>query len=248
MRSEDVKRLYDDSYAAAYESKFLTSAVTSGDSAHEIKLLGELLKPESHWLDVACGTGYFLRQFPNIRRTGLDLSPAMLQVARDGNPDVELIEHDFQVPIPAWTDRFDLVSCMWYSYCLVDTVAALSLVVDNLASWTAPGGTCFVPLADPALITGVNLPYRRPDPNWLEGEVTVTGILWGYSEEGGRKRHTHLVAPHVDFMVEMFESRFEKVNLLRYPPAFPGWTGRPVIIATQKKALHTPGYADRALA
>jgi SAM-dependent methyltransferase len=247
MRPEDVKQLYDGGYAAAYERKFLTSAVTSGDSAHEIKLLGELLKPESRWLDAACGTGYFLRQFPNLRRTGLDLSPAMLQVARDGNPDVELIEHDFQVPIPAWADRFDLVSCMWYAYSLVDTVAALSLVVDNLTSWTAPGGTCFVPLSDPVLITGVDLPYRRPDPN-AEGEVTVTGILWSYSEEGGRKRHAHLVAPHVDFMVEMFQSRFEKVDLVRYPPTFPGWTGRPAIIATQKKPLHTPGYADRALA
>jgi SAM-dependent methyltransferase len=247
MRPEDVKQLYDDSYAAAYERKFLTSAFTSGDSAHEIKLLGELLKPESRWLDVACGTGYFLRQFPNIQRTGLDLSPAMLRTARDGNPDVELIEHDFQVPIPAWTDRFDLVSCMWYAYSLVDTVAALSLVIDNLATWTAPGGTCFVPLADPVLITGVNLPYHRPDPN-NEGEVTVTGILWSYSEEGGRKRHAHLVAPHVDFMVEMFQSRFEKVDLVRYPPTFPGWTGRPAIVATQKKALHTSGYADRALA
>jgi hypothetical protein len=47
-------------------------------------------------------------------------------------------------------------------------------------------------------------------------------------------------------MVEMFESRFEKVNLVRYPPAFPGWTERPAIIAAQKKVLHTPGYADRA--
>jgi len=176
----------------------------------------------------------------------LDLSPAMLRVARDGNPDVELIEHDFQVPIPAWADRFDLVSCMWYAYGLVDTIAALSRLVENLATWTAPGGKCFVPLADPVLITGVNLPYRRPDPT-VEGEVTVTGILWGYSEEGGRNRHAHLLAPHVDFMVEMFESRFEKVSLVRYPPAYPGWTGRPAIIASQKKSPLTPGHADRSL-
>ncbi|MHC5820258.1 MAG: methyltransferase domain-containing protein [Nostoc sp.] len=38
------------------------------------------------WLEVACGTGYFLSCFPEIERAGLDISPAMLKVAKQANP------------------------------------------------------------------------------------------------------------------------------------------------------------------
>jgi hypothetical protein len=48
---------------------------------------------------------------------------------------------------------------------------------------------------------------------------------WSYSEDGGRKRHAHFLAPHVDFMVEMFKSRLGKVDVVRYPPPVPGMAG-----------------------
>ena len=40
-----------------------------------------------------------------------------------------------------------LVSCMWYAYGMVDSVSELLRVIENLAAWTAPQGTCFVPLS-----------------------------------------------------------------------------------------------------
>src|SRR5947209_643221 len=112
MRPEDVRRLYDENYAASYEAKFLTSPITAEDAAFEAHLLGDLLKPgRIEWLDVACGTGYFLRQFPNVRRTGIDLSPGMLERARPDNPGADLFQQDYRIPRPEWTDRFGLVSC-----------------------------------------------------------------------------------------------------------------------------------------
>ncbi len=233
MRREEILAIYDDAYAAAYEDSFLLSKLSKSDSDHEIELLRAFLKPGVTWLDVACGTGYFLRHFPQIERAGIDLSPAMLRSAQQGNPGISLIEHDFRNPIPAWKDRWGLVSCMWYAYGLVDTVRDLLRLIENLASWTAPDGTCFVPLADPRLITGAALPYDAPTQN--EGKVLITGILWSYVEDDGRKVHSHMIAPNLEFMVQQFKHYFESVVIARYPPAFEGWQGRPALIATRKR-------------
>jgi SAM-dependent methyltransferase len=234
MKRGEIDRLYDDEYAASYEDKFLLSALSIADSQHELGLLRGFLKPGITWLDVACGTGYFLRHFPEIERAGIDLSPAMLRRAQAVNPGVEFKLHDFREPIPAWTDRWGLVSCMWYAYGLIDTVPDILRLIGNLAAWTKPEGTCFVPLADPRMITGVNLPYQVPSP--FPGKVMITGILWSYIEDDGHKVHAYQIAPNLEFMVEQFGRFFENVTVERYPPAFPGEQGRPALIARRKRA------------
>jgi hypothetical protein len=77
----------------------------------------------------------------------------------------------------------------------------------------------FVPLADPELITGHALPYRLNSGEFA-GNVTLTGIMWSFSEQDGKKVHSNLVTPHPDFMVESFERCFEDVTLIRYPLHF----------------------------
>lgn len=233
MRPEDVKRLYDENYAASYESKFLTSPITAEDTAFEAHLLGDLLKPGIEWLDVACGTGYFLRQFPHVRRIGLDLSPHMLERARRDNPGAIFFERDYRVATPEWTDRFGLVSCMWYSYSLVDTISEICEVIGNLARWTNRRGTCFVPLADPRMIARSNLPYDVVDG--FAGRTIITGITWSFREDDGSKVHAHLVTPQLEFMVEQFERFFATVRIIRYPYKPDGINGRPALIATDKR-------------
>lgn len=234
MRREYLTGLYDDEYAASYEEKFLLSELTRSDTAHELTVLAGLLETASSWLDVACGTGFFLRHFPDVDRAGIDIAPAMLRRARDGNQGVPLVLHDFRDPLPAWQGRFEVVSCMWYAYGLVDTIEELLKLVHNLWSWTAATGVCFVPLADPRLMTGVQLPYRVPYDE--RSHLEITGIVWSYVEEDGRKTHLHQFAPNTEFMVEQFEVYFEEVELVRYPPAFPGWQGRPALIARRKRS------------
>ena len=235
MKREEIDRLYDDEYAASYEDKFLLSGLTIADSQHELELLRGFLGSGVTWLDVACGTGYFLRHFPEIERAGIDLSPAMLRRAKAANPGVELRLHDFCEPIPAWSNCWEVVSCMWYAYGLVDTVSDILRLIKNLAAWTKPEGTCFVPLLDPRLITGVNLPYEAPTPN--PGKVVITGILWSYIEDAGHKVHAHQIAPNIEFMIEQFEVFFESVTIVRYPPTFPGWQGRPALVAKGKRTV-----------
>ena len=233
MRPEDVRRLYDASYAASYEAKFLISPITAEDTAFEVQTLDGLLRPGIEWLDVACGTGYFLRQFPNARRTGIDLSPDMLELAQRDNPGADFFEQDYRLPRPEWADRFDLVSCMWYAYSMVDTVAEICEIIGNLAQWTSRSGTCFVPLADPRLIARSNLPYEVH--NLTPGRIFITGILWSFIEEDGNKVHAHLVTPQVEFIVEQFERFFARVSVIRYPHKPDGINGRPALLATAKR-------------
>lgn len=233
MNRDEITALYDEDYAARYEQEFLLAPLVRSDTEAELALLQKLLVPGTSWLDVACGTGFFLRHFPHVERAGLDLSPAMLKRAGQGNEGVTLVQHDFRDPFPEWNDRWGLTSCMWYAYGLVDTVGDLLKLIANLAAWTAPTGSCFVPLADPRLITGANLPYQAPSR--YPGKVMITGIMWSFVEDDVRKVHSHMLAPNLEFMVEQFEQYFETVDVVRYPPAFEGWVGRPAILASGKK-------------
>jgi SAM-dependent methyltransferase len=240
VKPEEVKRLYDSDYAASYDDRFLDSMITAADTEYEISLLSSFLTPPTRWLDVACGTGYFLGRFPGVDRVGLDLSPGMLERARVDNPEVELRQHDFRDPIPEWADRFGLVSCMWYAYCYVDTVAELGQLIGNLASWTAPSGRCFMPLADPDLLTRQKLPYHQDTGH--AGELTITGILWSYVEENGAKAHRHLVSPNLEFMREQFAEYFETVEIILYPRINEFVGRRPALVATGKRLAANPPH------
>ena len=122
---------------------------------------------------------------------------------------------------------------MWYAYGLVESMNELLAVIRNLAAWTAPDGKCFLPLANPRLIAGVDLPYQATSA-WA-GRVMITGILWSYVEDDGRKVHAHLLAPCVEFMVEQFQHYFREVKVVDYPPAAPGWPARSALVASCKK-------------
>ena len=245
MKPKDVKELYDAAYAASFNDKFITSKLAARDAEFELKLLEDLLKGDPEWLDVACGTGYFLSHFPAIRRTGCDISGAMLDRARAADSSIVLIEHDMREPQLSWNDRFGLVSCMWFAYTLVDTMAEFDQVVANLAAWTSPAGTCFMPICDPWQISGVDIPYRAE--TIFPGTVNITGILWNYVEDNGAKRHTHLVTPQLDYIAQQFGRHFENIEIVRYHQPRQGdglfryfrrddsRNNRPALIATKKR-------------
>lgn len=236
MQPEEIEQLYDESYVRDYERKFLHAEITRQDCAHEVELIRSLLTPNSRWLDVACGTGYYLSRFPEISRAGLDASHAMLEKARAVNPNGSFHHGSFLDAHGEWNDQWDLVSCMWYSYGLVDSMRQVEQLFANLASWTAPTGRLFLPLADPRLITLMDIPYRLSGP-W-PGEVTVTGIIWSYSEHDGTKVHRHQVAPHIEVVQHLLGAFFEKLEILTYPPALPDWgVGRQALVASQKKSM-----------
>jgi SAM-dependent methyltransferase len=215
MRREDIRELYDQEYAELYNERFLLGEAYNQTTEYEISLLQELLRHAESWLDVACGTGYILSQFPRVRRAGLDLSPAMIEVARRENPDVNFVLGDFLDNRPEWHGRWDLVSCMWQAYTYVDTTHDVFRLVENLAAWTAEGGSCFLPICDMEVLCGHEIPFSR----WLDtldGTLQIDAVVWSCLEPSGRK-HVNLIAPHRDLFVREFEKYFCEVTLLNYP-------------------------------
>jgi ubiquinone/menaquinone biosynthesis C-methylase UbiE len=62
-------------------------------------------------LDVACGTGEHLRYLPDFDRTGLDLDPKLLGVARRKLPDVAFILADMRAF--DLSRQFDVAVCLF---------------------------------------------------------------------------------------------------------------------------------------
>jgi len=205
------------------------------------------------WLDVACPTGYYLSRFPGVPRAGLALSPAVTKSAQCANPDALFVrDGDFTMAFPEWRGQWDVVTCMWFSYGLVESVADVERLIGNFASWLSVRGACFVPVCDPEYFgRRVRVPYTDPGAGFPPGKLMITGVTWTWEEDSG-KAHHNMVAPPVEHMIALFERHFRNVELVKYPP-FKWWsrwrkmglTGR-ALIGREPIATHEPGPAAGA--
>lgn len=227
MTPEQLRRLYDAKYAEEYDAKFLESDLAKTDVQFEVATIKSLLRPGARWLDVGCGTGYYLSLFPEVERAGLDISPAMLKVAAARNSTARFYCQSYLEPMPEWRESWSLLSCMWYAYGYVSSMIDFGRLVDNLSAWTAPDGVCFMPLCDPRLLTGLPIPYEVSGCPW-PGRVVVTGITWSYIEENGA-RHEDQVTPQIPHILSLFRERFAEVDIIQYP------TPRTALVARKRR-------------
>lgn len=243
MKTDEILKLYDAEYAQSYDDKFLSSGYWKHGSDFEMGVLAQLLARGGKWLDVGCGTGYFLNQFPGVPRAGLDISPAMLDLARQRNPDALFVKQgDMRDAMPEWREQWDVVSCLWYAYCYVESMREVQTVIRNLSEWTSEEGALFLPVSEMIedLSQGMSIPYCTPQvPDSpvaeLGGPYYVTGLTWTWQENQAGQEHKNLVAPHIDYLVEMLREHFNMVAKICYPPYKPGWRGRRAILATEKR-------------
>lgn len=240
MNEESIRLLYDRGHAQAYDERFLLAEGWARDgSEFELELISELLAgvEAPRWLDVACGTGFYLAHFPDVERAGLDLSPAMLEVATARNPGIDLTEGTFLDTHPEWLSRWSLVSCMWAAYSYVDSLDQVAELIANLASWTAPDGALFLPVCDIRdLSGGVEVPFRNDDTWVFGGELLIKAAIWDWADEEIGKRHSDLIAPHIDYLVALAGRHFRRIEVINYPPYLPGWGSRRAIVARMPRA------------
>jgi SAM-dependent methyltransferase len=234
MKRDEILRIYDSEYAASYDASFLLGDNFRECTEFEVSLIADLKCEARNWLDVACGTGYILGRFPRMDRAGLDISPAMLEIAYRANPGITFYEYDFRDERPEWANYWDFISCMWYAYCYADTVQEVKQVVKNLASWTSPEGICFLPVCDPNVLCKTQIPYQPP-PDSDDGWLLIPAVIWTWIDIPLGRRHEGLVAPHLQLMSELLREYFRDVRLIQYP-RFQGdcLESRQAFIATSK--------------
>jgi SAM-dependent methyltransferase len=135
-------------------------------------------------LDVACGTGVVARAAwdvvaPGGRVVGVDLNPAMLEVAREARPDLEWLQGDAE-DLPLSDAEFDVALCQSALFFFADPGRALA----EMARVVAPGGVIalqtYAPLTEqPAYGPFVELVAAHAGPEsrvllgtyWSQGDV-----------------------------------------------------------------------------
>lgn len=127
-------------------------------------------------LDVACGTGALLAE---MRRwyevTGVDVSPAMLEVARRRLPNVPLVEGDMRTFDLGRT--FDAVTCLFSSIGYMTEEGDVERAVARMAAHVAPGGVLIV---EGWLRPDRWLDGHRAEPEVVsDGDVTVVRLAHG---------------------------------------------------------------------
>lgn len=244
MDRDDVVDLYDESYSESYDDRFLLDAWPKKGAEFEASVLEGLLGDDARWLDVGCGTGYFLGRFPHVERAGMDLSPAMLAQARATNPDALFLhEGDFRDDVSDWHGAWSVVSCMWTAYNYVQSMPEFDQLLTNMVRWTRPGGSMFIPVMDLEDLRYVQVDYEA-DPDIFGGTIALTGVTWTWDEAGTGKHHAHLIAPHVGHFVKLLEPHFTDIEIVRYPVLEPGWISRKAVVATGRRPAGETGRAN----
>jgi SAM-dependent methyltransferase len=251
VKPDDVRKTYGPGYATVYDDTFLLSDWNLPSLRFQLDLIRRHLPSAGEWLDVACGTGYVLSQFPGVRRTGLDLSPSMLAIARERNPDASFVQQDFRQEVPGWEGRFDLVTSMWWAYCLVDSMAEVRRLAAQLADWTSPDGAVLLPLLNVNKLDAHNIKVPYIDPK-VPGRCMLTGVIWAWIQEDG-SRHDDLIAPQVEHLHAMFLQHFAEVTIVEadLEQVGEGWRCQDVLVARRKRKqalvgdLHPAGDGPR---
>jgi SAM-dependent methyltransferase len=237
MKPEEVWKVYDAQYALAYNERFLLNPFSNLSVARELSVLRKLIDTDTRWLDLGCGTGYFLSQFQGISRAGLDISPEMLKLASAANPDALFFKQgDFREKMGDWESAWSLVSCMWGAYIYVDSMKELEQLVTNMIEWVWTGGAIFIPVVDIEDIRpNMLIPYEQK-VDVFGGSIYLTSATWTWKEDQNGKIHTHLVAPHVEHLIKLLEPWFDDIEVVRYPPYMTGWVSRKALLATKRRA------------
>lgn len=172
---------YADAYARALEQR-VPADLPGGMLDRMLALLGDLAGKEA--LDAACGPGVLARVMKDrgARVTGIDLSPRLIQMARDQDPDgmIDYRVGDLAEPHPDLEGRFDAIG----SYLALNDVARYREFARTLASLAKPGGR-------------IALAFNNPYSSVVRGHVTdyfasgTMGTYLGMWEQGIKARYYH---------------------------------------------------------
>lgn len=164
---DKTARIYDDLYSFKdFESM----------SRHLDEIIVRHRPHAATLLDIACGTGRFLRHLMNRYRVeGLDINREMLEMAAEHCPGVPF--HAADMSEFAITGRFDVIICLFSSIAYVRTIERMQRAVARMTSHLNPEGMLLIE------------PYFSPETCW-DGDLRLNihdakdrKIAWMYVTE-----------------------------------------------------------------
>ncbi len=245
MKLEEIQKIYDEKYSKDYDERFLLSDYSKVSSSFEVEVINkcieEINSSQSSWLDIACGTGYYLSLFDNIEKVGIDISKNMLEIAKKRNPNATFINGDLLCVLNEIDKQFDLITCMWTPYNYLNSMNDFDLFLELAIDKINPGGFFFLPIFDLEDIrphTKLEYIWETSHPNY-EGQIILTSSTWTWVEKNNGKVHKHLIAPQVEYIVEKVSRKFEEIQVLRYPTYKDGWVSRKGVLMKKKSSFDT---------
>ncbi len=195
-RYETSARIYDLLYTGTGIKDY------PAESAELRRIIEELSPGAKTLLDVACGTGAHLAELRLWYEVeGADLSPAMLAVARDRLPGIQLHEADMRAIDLGRT--FDVVICLFSSIGYITDPPEMRSAVARLAAHVAPGG---VLILDGWVRPGDWREGFRPQPDIAQDDETLVVRLSFARREGNvtdmDMHHLVQTAEGIDYFVE----------------------------------------------
>ncbi len=105
-------------------------------------------------LDVACGTGQHLARLPDFESVGVDVDPAMLEIAARRCPDTILVEGDMRTLDPGGLGApFDVVTCLFSAIAYMTDLDALTEAIGAMARCLSRRGVLLVePFITPDMV------------------------------------------------------------------------------------------------
>ncbi|OLF11300.1 class I SAM-dependent methyltransferase [Actinophytocola xanthii] len=212
--------MYEDDLAEVYATYYEGLGKSYATEAARLRVLVEQLKPDaSSLLDSACGSGEHLRGLRELfdHVEGLELSEAMLRVARRNLPGVPL--HHADMRRFDLGRRFDAVTCMFSSIGHVATPAELNATLACFARHLVPGGVVAVE------------PWWFPEnavERWVAGDAvhrdgrTITRVSHSVRENGATRVRVHFAVADLQAGLHHFSEDYRLTLFSRetYEQAF----------------------------
>jgi len=228
---KETARYYDRIYAFKDYASEVEAVVSIVDA--------ELWTDGRRLLDVACGTGLHLEYLKkHFDAEGLDLSPELLEVARERNP--KLVFHGADMRTFTLDSRYDVITCLFSSIGYMTTLEDLRTAIERMAAHLVPGGLLIVePWITPEdwrpntvhglFIDEPELKIARINSSSVEGNISVFDL---HHLIGTPEKTEHVVEHHELglYTVEQMTAAFVAAGLdVRYDPE--GLTGRGLYVA-----------------
>lgn len=182
-----------------------------------LRIIKSYIDPETGILQIGCGNGYILSHLPARERTGIDLSPGMIESARCHHPGIEFRVADAE-SLPDFGERFETILMANVVGDIVDVQDAF----DSARKCCHPDSRIIViyynylwePLVK--LATACKLKINEPIQNWLSS-ADIENLLFLAGYETVKKDNFLLLPfniPGVSFFVNRLLGRLPLINKL----------------------------------